>query len=40
LCRPELDSEYLLKDLFEDITIFSNRTLEAPSGNWYGGRLG
>jgi len=31
LCRPELDSEYLLKDLFEDITIFSNRTLDATA---------
>ena len=25
------DKQYLLKDLFEDITIFSNRTLEATS---------
>ena len=31
MCRPELDSEYLLKDLFEDITIFSNRTLDATA---------
>ena len=31
MCRPELDSEYLLKDLFGDITIFSNRTLDATA---------
>ena len=31
MCRPELDSEYLLKKLFEDITIFSNRTLDATA---------
>jgi ABC-2 type transport system permease protein len=31
LCRPELDSEYLLKDFVEDITIFSNRTLDATA---------
>ena len=29
MCRPGLDSEYPLKDRFEDITIFSNRTLDA-----------
>ncbi len=31
MCRQDLDGEYLLKGLFEDVTIFSNRALDATA---------